>query len=97
MKFRGIKPQPVLEIPTIKELEFHKMIGKRIQDMRKAAGILVRTMADAVGAEYSVYHRWEKGDTRMNAYQIAMVAAALDVSVSELMTIEEATKANGFD
>lgn len=62
------------------------MIGKRIKEARKAAGVVQAALADAIGVTQSTVSLWEMGETSPTAENSAAAAVFLHVSFEWLAT-----------
>lgn len=62
-------------------------IGERIKKLRKAAGILQIDFAAAVGVSPSVACEWESGVYDPSLARLPSIAAALGVTVLDLMSL----------
>jgi len=60
--------------------------GQKMLAIRKAKGIQQKQIAEATGLRASALSRYENTDLRPRAKTVRMIADALDVPVSELLT-----------
>jgi transcriptional regulator with XRE-family HTH domain len=72
-------------------------VGRRIRELRRAAGKTQKELADAVGVTTAQLHRYEAGATRVAASRLLMIADALGVRVERLMGDAAAPPAAGRD
>ncbi|ASU84770.1 DNA-binding protein [Nocardiopsis gilva YIM 90087] len=57
-------------------------IGERVRESRSVAGLSQQALADAVGLERSMISKLEKGDRRVDAVELTLLARALDYPLS---------------
>lgn len=62
-------------------------IGRRIKELRKSAGIKQIDFAAAMGVSPSVACEWESGKYDPSLARLPEIAAALGVSVIDLMSL----------
>lgn len=67
-------------------------IGKRIRELRKAAGIKQIDFAAELGISPSVASEWESGRYEPRLSQLPGIAAALGVGVFDLMSLRQPSK-----
>jgi transcriptional regulator with XRE-family HTH domain len=60
-------------------------VGRRIRELRRAAGRTQKELADVIGVTNAQLHRYEAGATRVAASRLLMIADALGVRVERLM------------
>lgn len=65
-------------------------VGARIRLTRKARGVSQQALAEAVGLTFQQIQKYERGANRVSASKLAEIAAALQVSVSELFGTDAA-------
>jgi Zn-dependent peptidase ImmA (M78 family)/transcriptional regulator with XRE-family HTH domain len=56
------------------------VIGRTIRAIRESAGLQAKSVADEVGVNATKFSRWENGETRLRASELATLADALGVS-----------------
>jgi transcriptional regulator with XRE-family HTH domain len=66
-------------------------LGKRIRQLRNAAGLSQSIAARHVGVTRHTWQRWESGDMLPNALRIPTIASALDASIAALYTPDDTT------
>lgn len=67
-------------------------LGHQIQRLRKARGMSQDDLARAAGASRNIIGRYERGESQPSAELAARLAAALDVTVGELLGLEVPTE-----
>jgi len=65
-----------------------KMAGNRIEELRKAQGMTLEELADAVGLSVPYVQRLEKGQRNLSIKHLDSFAAALKVRAREIVTDE---------
>lgn len=60
-------------------------LGKRIRELRLAAGYSQETLADTVGVHRTYIGSIERGEQSVSVDNVAKIAKALRVTVAELM------------
>lgn len=77
---------PVPAIPmAAKEKTFYADLGRRIAEQRKARGITQAQLAEQLGIAQQTMAHYEGGVSRIAVETLTQVAAALGVSVEELI------------
>lgn len=66
----------------------YELIGQRIAEIRRAAGMSQGTVAKAVGTTYQVISHIENGRGVPSLARIAAIADALSVPIAELFTFD---------
>ena len=59
--------------------------GKRVRQLRKAAGLSQEAFADAAGLDRTYIGGIERGERNVSLKNIALLAETLDISLSQLM------------
>lgn len=72
----------------MEEAEFIKIIGDNIVSRRNELGIKQIDLATTVGIEDSALRRIEKGKTNPTAKTLLKIATALNVEVSDLVSMK---------
>lgn len=65
--------------------DIFKQIGMNIEQILEAQQLTQKQLADALQISKQVMHKIIKGTKAINAYELKMMSAALDVSVDELV------------
>ena len=63
-----------------------KLVGRRIRDLRKERGLSQELLGEKGGFHYSYIGQIERGEKNIALLNIAKIADALDVSISQLFT-----------
>ena len=63
-----------------------KLVGRRIRDLRKERGMSQELLGEKGGFHYSYIGQIERGEKNIALLNIAKIADALDVSISQLFT-----------
>lgn len=66
-----------------------KLIGSRIQDYRKAAGVTQQQVADHIGIAQSNYAKFERGNMGLNIESISKIADFFKVDLNIVFTGRE--------
>ncbi|MDO8272043.1 MAG: helix-turn-helix transcriptional regulator [Gammaproteobacteria bacterium] len=61
------------------------LLGKRIRDKRKSAGIAQESLALACGLDRSYMGRIERGEVNITVMSLCQIAQALNCSAQELL------------
>lgn len=59
---------------------------KALKELRRAAGLSQRELADALGVSYTAVNKWELGRSWPAAPMLPRLASALGCSIDELYT-----------
>ena len=65
------------------------MIGKNLQKLRKQKNLTQEALADAVGAARQTIAKWEAGESTPDLEMSGRLAAALEVSLDDLVNAPE--------
>lgn len=78
-------------MPSVEKSELLKIIGKRIQEIRLSKGYSQVDLAGKMEGEFDTTNvsRVEIGKTNSTIYTLHRIAEALEVSLSELLDIED--------
>ncbi len=80
------KPVGVMKVPVI-DL---KATGQNIELLRKSAGVSVKDLQTVMGfANPQAIYKWQKGVCLPSIDNLVILAAALDVTIDELLVYEE--------
>jgi len=63
-----------------------KLVGRRIRDLRKERGMSQELLGEKGGFHYSYIGQIERGEKNIALLNLAKIADALDVSISQLFT-----------
>lgn len=63
-----------------------KLVGRRIRDLRKERGMSQELLGEKGGFHYSYIGQIERGEKNIALLNLAKIANALDVSISQLFT-----------
>ena len=74
------------EIARIKE-EVPIQIGQRVAELRKLHDLTQQQLGDLIGSDRQYVSRIERADVSVSIQKLAIIAKALDVSLSELCSI----------
>ncbi|MEK4075979.1 helix-turn-helix transcriptional regulator [Paenibacillus sp. FSL M7-0656] len=69
--------------------ELRQLIGTRIRAMRNAKGLTQQKLADIAGLDYRYIGALERGERNFSIDTLEKVLIALNVSISELMYLED--------
>lgn len=72
-----------MTIPTIDI----QQTGANIKTLRKAAGIKVKDMADALGVTPQAVAKWQAGATLPTIDNLVILAAMLDTKIDDILVI----------
>ena len=61
------------------------VIGLRIREARRAAGLSQMQLGEQVGRDHKTIHRWENAITAPDLTDLLLVADALDVPLADLV------------
>ena len=64
----------------------YKILGKRIQEVRKFRGIKQYALAEKTGLHYKYISQVETGNTKVSLQSLLKIAEALDVTADSLLT-----------
>ncbi len=64
--------------------DHRRRLCRRLREMREAAGLSQTDLADRLGVSQSFVTKYERGDRRLDLFQLRAVTTALGVAVSEL-------------
>ena len=87
MKAAGADVHANNRLPTTTD----QAVGKRIRSLRRAAGMTLRDLGEAVGVSGVQFQRYETGASRVAASRLMAICDALGVQVDSVIT--EATTA----
>lgn len=74
------------------EKEWQKELGMRIEKAARQAGLSLRGLAEAVGVTWASASNWSRGEAAIKASLLRRVAAAVGLTLAELLDgVEEAT------
>lgn len=62
----------------------HRRLCRRLRELREAAGLSQTELADLLGVSQSFVTKYERGDRRLDLFQLRSVTTALGVKVSAL-------------
>ncbi|PQP84182.1 XRE family transcriptional regulator [Paenibacillus sp. PCH8] len=71
--------------------ELRQLIGTRIRAIRNAKGLTQQKLADIAGLDYRYIGALERGERNFSIDTLEKVLVALDVSINELMYLENKT------
>lgn len=69
--------------------KYLKLLGERIVGLRKKQGLTQVQLAEKLGTEHAQIGRLERGETNSTIVILRRIAKELNVSVSELVDIDE--------
>lgn len=67
--------------------DFYVALGKRLRDVRLQHGMTQEDVADALGAPYQVWQRYEYGDTKISLERLQAFATLFGLPVAQLMEL----------
>jgi len=70
-------------VPAVSD--FQKALGVKIAEARKAKGLKQKELAAMLGVEVTTISRWETGWSGIPLFRLGDIAAALDVTASDLL------------
>lgn len=65
--------------------QFYKIVGQRIMKARFQKGWSRQTLENKTGVNRATIYNWEMGTRGIQLYHFALVCAALDLSVEEVL------------
>lgn len=68
----------------VSKIEFQKIVGQRIKELRKKKNLSERGLAKLCLKEGPHIHRMEKGEVNVGGYYLYEIATALGVPITEL-------------
>ena len=68
--------------------KYLKKLGERVFELRTKRGLTQVQLADLIGTKHPQVRRVEKGEANSTINMLRKIARALDVSVGELVDIE---------
>lgn len=69
----------------MKRLELPKSLGQKIRQVRLESGLSQEALADRAGLHRTYMGLVERGESNISLVKYAMIAEALDMSLSELL------------
>jgi transcriptional regulator with XRE-family HTH domain len=72
--------------PVRRTQAFDKRLGAAIRHRRVLLGLSQEQMAEQIGITYQQAYKYEKGINRVSAGRLLEIAAALEVTVAELLS-----------
>jgi len=72
----------------MKEKEIERQFGKRVRELRLAAGLSQEQLAFKVGVHRTYLGGIERGERNPSLRNIAAIAVALDITLRELFAFE---------
>jgi transcriptional regulator with XRE-family HTH domain len=69
-----------------------EIVGSRIRQTRLSLGMKQVALADRIGVSYQQLQKYEEGKNRLTITRLWTIAAAMGVSVSELLTEIDVTE-----
>lgn len=82
-------PHPMLAESTASDAEFLATLGRRVRGIRKRRGMTRKLLARAADVSERYLGQLELGDGNISVMLLRRVAAALDVTVADLLMAEE--------
>jgi transcriptional regulator with XRE-family HTH domain len=76
---------------TDEEIAFNVRMGQLIEAARMAKGMTTRSAAEAMGISATQYYWYESGRDRIPLYRLHKLAQELQVRVTELMPVTNAS------
>lgn len=83
------EPSPGLRLSREQEQQIRILVGTRIVEARKAAGLSRRKVAQRAGTDVFTLQDIERGDSGVTLIRIGRIAKAMGVRVSDLFTEED--------
>ena len=77
---------------TPQDKEFYRQLGKRIAEQRKARGFTQTGLAELLGISQQTMAHYEGGRLRVALSMMPSLAHVLDISISDLLEEQTATK-----
>jgi transcriptional regulator with XRE-family HTH domain len=68
------------------DIDILKLVGQRIRSLRKERGMSQELLGEKGGFHYSYIGQIERGEKNISLLNLAKIAAALEVSLSQLFT-----------
>jgi transcriptional regulator with XRE-family HTH domain len=65
--------------------EFDRLLGQRIMELRRLAGMTQNQLAQRLGVSTQQVHKFEKGTDQVSAGQLLVIARSVDVAVANLI------------
>lgn len=73
----------------VDQQELQVVLGRTIRELRKRRGLGQESFADAVGLHRNYVGSVERGERNMGVATLAMIAATLDITTSQLLAEAE--------